>query len=119
MTKLKWTLAILIIFCGFFYFSNPEGIVINEKGRIEGVGNKLRALFQGRMFWDLQYTLATITLRKINEPGESFSSRMQGLDKNFKEMRDSIDEITNSYLSPNQRDFGVTESSPKSIWNTE
>lgn len=45
MFKAKFILVVIIIICSYLYFTNPDGIVINEEGKIEGFINKQRAFF--------------------------------------------------------------------------
>ena len=69
----------MMIFCGYIYFSKPETVVINEKGKCEGLINKARALLQGDKFWKLQLKMANEIYSKSLEPQLPSSSEMQEL----------------------------------------
>jgi hypothetical protein len=71
-------LAIVVIF-GYIYFSKPKKVVINEKGRIEGLINKGRALLQGNKFWDLQFRMANEIYNKSLVPALPSSAELQEL----------------------------------------
>lgn len=69
----------IIIFCGYIYFSEPDTVVINEKGKCEGLINKSRAFLQGDKFWELQLKMANNIYSKSLAPQLPPSSEMQEL----------------------------------------
>jgi hypothetical protein len=58
MYKISIVIIVILILVGYIYFSHPEKIVINEKGKVEGLLNKGRAVLQGDKFWELQLKIA-------------------------------------------------------------
>jgi len=58
MYKISIVIIVILILVGYIYFSYPEKIVINEKGKVEGLLNKGRAVLQGDKFWELQLKIA-------------------------------------------------------------
>jgi hypothetical protein len=79
MYKATVIIIAIIIFCGYLYFSKPDTVVINEKGKCEGLINKARALLQGDKFWKLQLKMANEIYSKSLEPQLPSSSEMQEL----------------------------------------
>ena len=79
MYKTTVILIVLIIFCGYVYFSKPDSVVINEKCRCEGIVNKARAVLQGDKFWKLQLKMANDLYNKNLAPLLPSSSEMQEL----------------------------------------
>jgi len=79
MYKATVIIIVMMIFCGYIYFSKPETVVINEKGKCEGLINKARALLQGDKFWKLQLKMANEIYSKSLEPQLPSSSEMQEL----------------------------------------
>jgi hypothetical protein len=79
MYKATVILVTILIFCGYVYFSKPDTVVVNEKGKCEGLINKARALLQGKKFWDLQLKMATSLYSKSLAPRLPSSSEMQDL----------------------------------------
>ena len=64
MYKATVIIIAIIIFCGYIYFSKPDMVVINEKGKCEGLVNKARAFLQGDKFWKLQLKMAKNVYQK-------------------------------------------------------
>jgi len=79
MYKLTVIIIAIIIFCGYIYFSKPDTVVINEKGKCEGLINKARAFLQGDKFWKLQLKMANEIYSKSLAPHLPSSSEMQEL----------------------------------------
>jgi hypothetical protein len=79
MYKAAVILAAIIILCGYIYLSKPDTVVINEKGRCEGLVNKARAFLQGDKFWKLQLKMANEIYSKSLTPQLPSSSEMQEL----------------------------------------
>ena len=79
MYKATVLLIAIIIFCGYLYFSKPDTVVINEKGKCEGLVNKARAFLQGDKFWKLQLKMANEIYSKSLAPHLPSSSEMQEL----------------------------------------
>ncbi len=79
MYKATVIIIAIIIFCGYLYFSKPDTVVINEKGKCEGLINKARAFLQGDKFWKLQLKMANEIYSKSLAPHLPSSSEMQEL----------------------------------------
>ena len=79
MYKATILIIAIIIFCGYLYFSKPDTVVINEKGKCEGLANKARAFLQGDKFWKLQLKMANEIYSKSLAPHLPSSSEMQEL----------------------------------------
>src|SRR5450631_2083972 len=79
MYKITVIIIVIIILFGYIFFSKPDSVVINEKGKVEGLVNKGRALLQGDKFWELQLKLANDSYNKCLLPQVPSSSEMQKL----------------------------------------
>ena len=79
MYKVTVIIIALIILLGYIYFSGPDKVVINEKGKVEGIVNKGRAFLQGDKFWKLQLKLANDMYNRCLVPQVPSSSEMQKL----------------------------------------
>jgi hypothetical protein len=82
----------LLIFCGYAFISNPDRIVINETGKVEGLMNKARALIQRDRFWHLQLKMASEEYDKVTAPRLPSSAEMQELYKKLREAQAALDE---------------------------
>jgi hypothetical protein len=103
MYKATVTIIILIIFCGYIYFSKPDTVVINEKGRCEGLINKARALLQGNKFWELQLKMANDLYNKSNAPQLPSSSEMQTLYRKLYEDEKALNEKMKALYTPEEQ----------------
>lgn len=83
---------VVVILGSYLYFSKPDGVVINEKGRAEGIVNKGRALVQQDKFWKRQFRLATDIYNKDIEPRLPSSNDMQMLYRKMREAEKALDE---------------------------
>jgi hypothetical protein len=92
MYKAIVLLLVLLICCGYLYISRPDKIVISEKGKVEGLVNKSRAILQGKKFWKLQLEMANEFLTNINAPQLPSSSEMQALYSKLREDQRLLDE---------------------------
>jgi hypothetical protein len=79
MYKATAIIIVIMILCGYIYFSRPDTVVINEKGKCEGLINKARAFLQGDNFWKLQLKMANERYSKSLAPQLPSSSEMQEL----------------------------------------
>lgn len=82
----------LLILCGYIYFSEPGKVVLNEKGNVEGLVNKARAMIQGEKFWKYQLTMANELFIKNNTPQLPSSAEMQSLYRKVREDQRLLDE---------------------------
>ena len=82
----------LLILCGYIYFSEPGKVVLNEKGNVEGLVNKARAMIQGEKFWKYQLTMANELFIKNNTPQLPSSAEMQSLYLKVREDQRLLDE---------------------------
>ena len=95
MYKAILLFLVIIIFCGYIYFSNPVEVVINEKGRVEGLVNKARSAIQRDKFWKLQLKLANDLYGKIQAPQLPSSAEMQTLYRKLREDEKALDDKMN------------------------
>ena len=82
----------LLILGGYLFVSNPDKIVVNEAGKVEGLINKARALLQRDRFWRLQLKMATEEYDKVTAPRLPSSAEMQELYKKLREDQAALDE---------------------------
>jgi hypothetical protein len=92
MYKATAILIVIMIFCGYIYFSKPDTVVINEKGKCEGLINKARAFLQGDKFWKLQLKMANEIYSKSLAPQLPSSSEMQELYHKLREDEKALNE---------------------------
>ena len=92
MYKLTVLIIVIIILSGYLFFSKPDTIVINEKGRVEGLLNKGRAIVQGDKFWERQLKLANDKYGKSLEPQVPSSFEMQKLYHKLAEDENALNE---------------------------
>jgi len=93
----------IIIFCGYIYFSEPETIVINEKGKCKGLINKSRALLQGDKFWELQLKMANDIYSKSLAPQLPSSSEMQAVYHKLMEDEKALNEKMEGLYTPEEQ----------------
>jgi hypothetical protein len=82
----------LLILCGYLFFSKPDKVVLNEKGNVEGLINKARAVLQGERFWKYQLKMANEQYIKNNSPQLPSSAEMQSLYRKVREDERLLDE---------------------------
>ena len=100
MRKATVIILAVLIFCGYIYFSKPGTVVINEKGRIEGLFNKARALIQRDRFWELQLKMAGELYNISNALQLPSSSEMKALYQKFREDEKALnDKMKDLYTS--------------------
>ena len=101
----KATLAalIVVVLLGYLFFSGPDAVAVNEKGKAEGILNKSRALVQGRKFWRNQLALATEEFTKINTPALPSSADMQDLYHKYREAENALNEKMKVLYSPEEQ----------------
>jgi hypothetical protein len=103
MYKATVLLIVLIIFCGYVYFSKPDSVVINEKGKCEGIVNKARAILQGDKFWKLQLKMANDLYNKSLVPQLPSSSEMQELYHKLTEDEKILNEKMKALYTPEEQ----------------
>jgi hypothetical protein len=103
MYKATVLLIVLIIFCGYIYFSKPDSVVINEKGKCEGIVNKARAILQGDKFWKLQLKMANALYNKSLAPHLPSSSEMQELYHKLTEDEKILNEKMKALYTPEEQ----------------
>jgi hypothetical protein len=103
MYKATVVLLILFIFCGYIYFSNPDAVVINEKGKVEGLINKARAVLQRDKFWKLQLNLANELYNKSAAPQLPSSAEMQALYDKLREDEKLLDDKMKALYTPEEQ----------------
>ena len=82
----------LIVLGGYLFVTNPDKIVVNETGSVEGLVNQARALIQRDRFWHLQLKMATEEYDKVTAPRLPSSAEMQELYKKLREDQAALDE---------------------------
>lgn len=82
----------LLIFFGYLFISKPDKVVINDKGKAEGLVNKARAIIQGDRFWKYQLKMATELFNKNYSPQLPSSAEMQSLYRKVREDQRLLDE---------------------------
>jgi hypothetical protein len=92
MYRVVLLFIVVVILGTYLYFSKPDGVVINEKGRVEGLVNKGRALVQQGKFWKRQLRMATEIYNKDIEPHLPSSNDMQVLYNKMREAEKALDE---------------------------
>lgn len=92
MYKITLILVVIIILCGYLYFSEPDTVVINEKGKIEGLVNKARVLLQREKFWKFQLQMANERYNKSLAPHLPSTSEMQELYQKLREDEKALDD---------------------------
>jgi len=103
MQKAIMILSAIIIFCGYIYFSKPDKVVINEKGKVEGFVNKARALFQRDHFWELQHKMASELYNISIAPHLPSSSEMQALYQKLREDEKALNDKMKELYTPEER----------------
>ncbi len=88
--------------CYFHIFTNPEGIVINSKGEVEGFVNKLREKVQRGKFWKTQLERANDKYKANLSPQQSLVSKMWRLNQEMLSTQNKINEAMKEVLTPEQ-----------------
>ncbi len=103
MRKAGVILSILILLTGYLYFSNPDKVAVNEKGRVTGLVNKGRALVQRDHFWEHQLKMATEIYNKDTTPYLPSSSDMQALYRKFRDDENALNEKMKDLYTPEEK----------------
>ncbi|MGB8492259.1 MAG: hypothetical protein WCE64_14485 [Bacteroidales bacterium] len=103
MRKAILLLSVVIILCGYLYLSRPDKVVINEKGNVEGLANKGKALIQGRHFWQLQLRMAKELYSKDTAPHLPSTTDIQALYHNFREAENALNDKMKDLYTPEER----------------
>src|SRR5664280_851586 len=103
MYKVTVIIIAIIILLGYIYFSGPDKVVINEKGKVEGIVNKGRAFLQGDKFWKLQLKLANDMYNRCLVPQVPSSSEMQKLYHKLAEDEKALNEKMKALYTPEEQ----------------
>ena len=103
MYKATVIIIAIIILCSYLYLSRPDTVVINEKGRCEGIVNKARAFLQGDKFWKLQLKMANDIYSKCLAPQVPSSSEMQKLYHKLAEDEKALNEKMKALYTPEEQ----------------
>ena len=103
MSKAAIFILVVLILCGYLYFSKPDSVVIDEKGKCEGIVNKGRALIQQDKFWEFQLKLANEMYSKCLAPQVPSSSEMQKLYHILAEDEKTLNEKMKPLYSPEEQ----------------
>lgn len=115
MKKLLYLLPFVVLLYTVIYFSNPDKVVINEKGITEGIINKIRALIQGKKFWKLQLDLTKEEYKKNLYPTESISVTLRQINQNNADIDKSMDDFMEELQTPEERMAQVLRKKADSI----
>lgn len=99
----------------YAFISNPDKVVVNESGRVDGLMNKVRSLVQGERFWHLQLKIATDEFKKIDTPQLPSSSEMQALYKKLREDQAALDEKMKPLYTPEEREANLLRTKADSL----
>lgn len=103
MYKATVILLVTLILCGYVYFSNPDSVVINEKGKVVGFVNKARQLIQRDRFWKLQLKMANEINSKNLAPQLPSSAEMQTLYRKLREDEKALDDKMKPLYTPEEQ----------------
>ena len=103
MYKVTVIIIVIIILIGYIYFSKPDEVVINEKGKVEGLVNKGRVFLQGDKFWELQLKLANDMYNRCRVPQVPSSSEMQKLYHKLAEDEKALNEKMKALYTPEEQ----------------
>jgi hypothetical protein len=103
MYKITVVIIVIIILFGYIFFSRPDKVVINEKGKVEGLLNNGRALLQGDKFWELQLKLANDMYSKCLIPQVPSSFEMQKLYHKLAEDEKALNEKMKPLYTPEEQ----------------
>jgi hypothetical protein len=93
----------LLIFTAYVFFSKPDSVVVNEKGKVEGLVNKARSLLQGERFWKLQLKMANEIYNNSIAPHLPSSAEMQALYKKMREEQNALNILMKELYTPEER----------------
>ena len=96
-------LATVIAICCYFYYSQPSSLLVKEKGNVNGLGNKVRVMFQREKFWKFQLELAMKIYDEDIHPGKTYLEETQELDQNMSDIQKEIDEATEDIYTPAEK----------------
>ena len=103
MQRVLMTIAVIVILGCYFYFTKPDSVVINEKGKVAGWVNKTRALVQGKKFWKSQLKMANEIYNKSIAPHPPSSAEIHKLYQKMREAENALDDKMKSLYSPEEK----------------
>jgi len=103
MSKVFVVLSAVIVLSGYLYLSKPGSVVIDEKGKIEGLLNKARAMVQGDHFWELQLKMAKELYSISTEPRLPSSSEMKTLYSRLRKDENALNDKMKELYTPEER----------------
>lgn len=103
MRRVGVIMVILLLIAGYLYISNPDKVVINDRGRVKGLMNKGRALVQQDRFWERQLVMANNLYKKDMAPHPVSSAEMQAMYKKLRTDEDSLNSKMKSLYTPEER----------------
>ena len=103
MSKVFVVLSAVIVLGGYLFLSKPGSVVINEKGKIEGLLNKARAMVQRDHFWELQLKMANELYNISIQPHLPSSSEMKALYHKFREDEKTLNDKMKELYTPEER----------------
>lgn len=103
MYRITLGIIVLVILGSYLFFSKPDGVVITEKGKVEGLVNQARALVQRNKFWKHQLKMASDILNKDLEPHLPSSHDMQELYSKMRETERALDDKMKPLYTPEEQ----------------
>ena len=103
MSRVTPILAIVIILGGYLYLSKPSKVVINEKGRVEGMANKGKALVQGKAFWERQLKMANELFRIDTASHKPSSADIQALYQKYRAAENALNDKMKDLYTPEEQ----------------
>jgi hypothetical protein len=103
MYRIAFGIIVVAILGTWLYFSKPDKVVINEKGKVEGLVNKARELIQGDKFWKLQLIMANDIYVKSTAPHPPSSSELQTLYNKMREAQKELDDRMKGLYTPEEQ----------------
>jgi hypothetical protein len=94
----------LLILAGYIFVSNPDKVVVNKEGKVEGLMNQARVMLQRDRFWHLQLKMATEEYDKVTAPRLPSSAEMQELYKKLREDQAALDEKMKPLYTPEEQE---------------
>ncbi len=129
MNKVKHLFIVGVV--AYIFFSTPNGLVIDEKGQIDGVTNNIRSFFQGERFWEAQLLACDEDLKwyldepkrqaQIEKDMEDFSKKAKMMDQEFYQKNPDLKPTASQLEAERLRELAdeIEEKEAKEIWEKE
>lgn len=99
MSPGKVTLAgfLAVAAAGYLWLTDPQGIVVDQRGDISGPVNKARAAVQGDRFWEVQKDYAEHRLKTARDTLSTTEDPRAYLEKKIASAKDIADDVKSDY----------------------